>query len=387
MLTDPAWAQDVTESPDAGRWYLGPIAVAPTLELRRLGFDTNVFNERDDAKRDFMGSVRTELRTWGRIRQARLTGETSVDVDYYARYQDERAIGAAQRLRLDVPVNRLRPFISGFAANTREAPSPEIDLRVRRAQTETVAGAEVAATGKMFVAFWVTDTRLNYRDDTPVGAALQQALDNRTKRATTRIRYALTPATSVFVDSDVERSRFAFASQRDAQSVRLAPGVEFGRYAAVSGSARVGYRHSRQSATGESFFKGTFGSLDLTYTLKGATRFNAHIERDIQASFQATQNYYLLTDVTATVDRYIGGRWDVIGRIGRQRLRYGVNQRSDAAHQEWTDIIQQYGISGSFRLGGARRVAVDLDYFHRHSGLRLREFTGIRFGLSAIYPL
>ena len=65
-----------TQEPDpweSARWRFGPLAVTHNVELKNLGWDSNVFNETDDPKSDFTTTVGAPIDWWLRMGRARST--------------------------------------------------------------------------------------------------------------------------------------------------------------------------------------------------------------------------------------------------------------------------------------------------------------------------
>jgi hypothetical protein len=57
---------------DAAKWRFGPLAVTPKVELKNLGWDSNVFNESENPKSDFTATADVPIDWWLRFALSRL---------------------------------------------------------------------------------------------------------------------------------------------------------------------------------------------------------------------------------------------------------------------------------------------------------------------------
>jgi len=149
LCVNVAAAQSTEPDPwEQARWRFGPLAVTPTVQLRNLGVDTNVFNEVNDPKKDFTTTVAGGADWWLRLGRARLLGTDVVEGVYFATYASERSINYFHRLTFEYPLNRIRPYVGGSYVNTKDRPGYEIDARARHTEWGTRAGVAIRATGK-----------------------------------------------------------------------------------------------------------------------------------------------------------------------------------------------------------------------------------------------
>src|SRR5919107_90996 len=77
--------------PDAPLIQAGPFGISPTLMLRELGRDENVFNERDDPKGDFTFTVVPRAEVVLKPRALRVSYIASTEYVYYRTYASERS--------------------------------------------------------------------------------------------------------------------------------------------------------------------------------------------------------------------------------------------------------------------------------------------------------
>jgi hypothetical protein len=389
LLAGPAAAQDGSDPESAARFHLGPIAIAPSVTLRNIGIDTNVFNEIDGSpRRDFTATLGSRVDTWWRVSRARFRGTNGVDLVYFDKYVDQRSVNMENQIRVDVPLNRINPHASVSVVKTRERPTAEIDVRAPRVTINSVMGAEVRATGKLRLDITSSRSRIAYESSQDAfGSVLQIALTRSTLEHQFAMRYVLTPLTTLVLAIQRQEDRFDFSAERHANGISIKPGIELRPLALVSGTAHIGYRRFRPLSPIVPEFTGTAADVDLRYTLSETTRVTTRIDRDVNFSFEATQPYYVLTGMSASLDRHIRGAWDATTRVSKQRLAYRSVVGVTTIHQARLDTVTNYGVSLGYRIGRDRRIGADFDYVRRRSGVNGRNYQGLRFGMSATYPL
>ena len=147
-------------------------------------------------------------------------------------------------------------------------------------------------------------------------------LDYSSKSAVVSGQYAVTNLTSVGVETAFTRDRFDSESERDADTLRVTPFVEFSPSALIGGRAVFGFqqRHMRSGTVPD--YQDTYLYADLTYTLLEQTRFNVAAQRSLQYSFFGSLTDYVQTGLTLNVTHRLNEFWDIGGSLGRNRLHY-----------------------------------------------------------------
>jgi hypothetical protein len=112
-----------------GTIVYGPLTLTPSLAIKDLGIDDNVFNEAVDPKSDFAFTLTPRASVGLRARRVRLTYVSAVDYVYYDTYVSERGTNVNSEVRVDLDLGRLRPFASLAGTNTRSRLNTEVDAR------------------------------------------------------------------------------------------------------------------------------------------------------------------------------------------------------------------------------------------------------------------
>jgi hypothetical protein len=383
----PVSAQESDPFEDA-RFRLGPVRFTPVIEITSLGHDSNVFNESSDPKSDTTAAFGPGVQLWMRPFGARLTARVGGQYLYFKEFANQRAWNTNNEARLEIPLARLTPFVGGAYVNSRDRAGYEIDSRARRRDDSIDLGTELRVSGKTAFIFSVHRFNARYdREETFLGTTLADALDRREDAARVQLRYALTPLTTFVLDTEVGRDRFVTSTLRDTDSIRVQPGFELNPLALISGRVFVGYRQFEPLDGALPEYRGLTAAVDATY-VRGATRFELRVDRDLAYSYQALRPYYALLDTGLTITRAVTDRWELVGRGSRQALAYRQLDVPTAPERPGTDRGYVFGGGVGRRMGETLRVGVDANYYTRRSELEeRRDYEGLRVFGSITYGI
>lgn len=390
MLTvSSAAGQSGSDPANEAPMRLGPLRLTPSVSLTNFGIDSNVFNEVDNPKRDVTATLspRTEARL--RLGRARVMANGGVDFVYFSQYASQRSLNRHSEVRLELPLNVFVPYVTSSSVSTRDRLGNEIDARVRQSTNTMTFGTNIQVGGKTSVDIAARASQTGFdQDATFLGVDLREALSHRTSGVTTTVRYNVTPLTKLVVRAETLRDSFDFSPMRNADSLRVIPGVELATFALVTGRAHVGFQKFKPRDSTVPAFAGVAADVELGYTLLNATRLTVRADRDIAYSYGITEPYYVRTGFSSSVARHVRGQWDIIGNIGRQRLAYQSIRVVTAplTNTRRTDVVSNYGTGVAYRLDRSKRVELKLDYYRRRSTVALyRDYDGFRLGTAVTY--
>ena len=380
----PAVAQD---DADTARFQLGSVSLAPTIRLTNVGWDSNVYNlwEENNPQSDVTAIATPAVEGWMRTPRFRLNGRSRLDMYYFSRLDSLRAIDNDHAGRAEVYLNRVMPWVAGTFVKTRHRQNLEIDAISLRKNDSAEVGTLVRLSRKTSVGAYAGRSAVHYYGDAEFnGVDLGRALNQNNSTAGGMFRYEATPLTTITVNIDRGLNRFVSATERDSDSVRVVPTVEFKPLALVSGRASVGYRKLRFNDPRQPEFSGVIAAVDLQYTLRTRTQLGVTVQRDVEYSYIDTQVDYLLTGGGFTVRQRLGDRWDAGGNVGRYRL--GYRRRDPQAMVELgaypDEIVLNTGVSIGYTVGRTR-IAFDTDWQGRESEVSLgRGYDRLRLGWS-----
>jgi hypothetical protein len=209
---------------------------------------------------------------------------------------------------------------------------------------------------------------------------LREVLNHETRSLLLTTRYNLTPLTTLVLRGEGGNERFAFSPLRNADSIRVMPGIELKSRALIAGTAYVGVRRFTPKSELLAPFTGTVAATSLSYTLKGSTRLTATADRDVTYSYERFQPYYVVTSYGLTVRRQIIGRTDVTVGGTYQAFKYRDLLLPGAPPQDIqrVDYTRSWNASFGYRVSDAR-IGIGARYIERESGsAAFRNYSGLR---------
>jgi hypothetical protein len=384
----PAAAQGPEDPYETARFRLGPIRFTPAIEITSLGHDSNVFNEAEDPKSDTTAAFGPAVQLWTRPAGTRLTARVGGQYLYFKEFDNQRAWNTNSEARWEVPLARLTPFIAGSYVNSRDRHGYEIDSRSRRRDDSLTAGASFRFSGKTAVV--VSFDRLNVaydEEESFLGTELAEALNRSEDTTKVQFRYALTPLTTLVVDTHVARDRFEMTQVRDTDSVMVRPGFELNPLALISGRVFVGYRQFTPLDEHVPDYRGVVAAIDATY-IRGSTRFEMKVDRDLAYSYEPARPYYALLDAGLTVTQRITTAWELVGRGSRQVLAYRQLESLGTTVNPQRDRGWVYGGGIGYLVAETFRLGLDTNYYTRRSEFEgRRDYEGLRVFGSISYGI
>ena len=347
-----------TFPPDARVLFVS-LAVVPTIRLENVGWDDNVLyaSESDRRVGDFLATVSPSAEAWLRLPGMRALGRSDVDFVYYNEVDQFRSIDQDHSGRFELLLGRVTPFVGGRWVNARHREQDlEVDLPVRRVDAVWDAGVDVKLTGKTAIDVTMRRVHVSYRGDTTyLDTDLSRYLTLTTDSEGARLRYALTPLTTVGVAVSQYRNRFPLVPERNSDNLRVSSIVEFRPLGSLSGRAEIGVIRRTFLDRNAASFRGTIAHVDLGYTLFGRTRFGVGVQRDLQFSYRIAQRDYRQTGVALSVAHRLASAWDVRGTFGHFVLAYAPEELPGAGGVLFPEeTVRRYGIDLGHYIAGMR---------------------------------
>jgi hypothetical protein len=382
-----ALAQD-TDTRSRTGLRLGPVHVAPMLELRDIGLDTNVYKEnRDEPIKDFAFTIVPTFTGTIEGRRANLAVRTATDFVYYAKQQSERSVNEDLSVTTRVSLNRVEPYGEAGYLNTRQRMTEEIDARARRVEWRAATGVRVRLTPKLSTVVSGQVWQMAFDADSVFDDHdLARELNRRTAGLQAGVRYTVTPLTSVSVSTDVSQVRFSEAAIRDAEVYQTGIAVELHPRALIAGTARLGYQHFKPMNAMLPEFMGLSGAASVAYRLRESTSIGFQFGRATDFSYLADEPYYLREVYGLSVRRQLTSAWDVeIGGMRTwhryRRLTIGGKGRAPGH----TDRLFGGSLLVGRHVGRGTRVTAGVSYQDRASEFSDRRFRGFRAATSAVF--
>lgn len=362
LVSAPAACAGQDQAPP-GTVIFGPLQIRPSILLKDMGLDENVFNEAVDPKRDFTFTLAPSAEVRLRMRRLALSYLSTTEYVYYRKYTSERGTNTASTVRMELDLGTLKPYGSISGLNSRSRVNGEVDERARHRDLTYGAGVAFKVGSRTNLLVNGTQTSVQYEpDETFRGVELGVSFDGTRRTVDAGIGIALTPLTTLTVSFAREQHRFERSPDRDSKGWRVTPGLTFSPTGVITGAASVGYRRFDPVSPTLPGYSGLVSSVAVGTTFYGRHQMQVLFSRDVQYSYETANTYYVGTGGTMTWTLSVVGPIDVRGTAGRNLMDYG---RVDA--QAGKDTSTTYGGGIGYRFANRARLGLNVDWSRRDS--------------------
>jgi putative beta-barrel porin BBP2 len=388
VLSVSTRAEAQTQPPEAVETmpiHAGPVGLRPSLSVTNAGVDSNVFNSADHAEDDFTATI--VPRIVARVRAGRLLFSygAATDFVYFKEFKAEESVNFGSDVRLDANLGRLQPYVSTGWVSTKDRLNAELDARAPRTQRTIIGGTRMLVASKTTLVFNARRADLDFDQGAEFdGADLAHNLNSRADSVEGGVQVALTPLTTLNVTTSVQRDRFDSAPERNANTIRFTPSLQFDPTSLIRGTVLVGYRHFETLDPALADYSGVIVQVLAGYTLLERTKFDLDLSRDVQYSYEDLEPYYLSTGGRLTVTHQLVGPFDVQAFGGRQSLGY---RSTGAAAESRTDRVETFGAGAGYRFHPQYRVGFTWEHNRRRSDLPDRRYQRDRLFASLTYGI
>jgi Putative beta-barrel porin 2 len=391
-MPSTSYAQGPVDPPESVPFRLGPVALAPTLSVTNLGWDSNIFYQPDaEAVGDFTATASPLVQGWMRLGRTRFRGRAHVNFVYFQDHPSEGSVDQDYAGRLDLVLTRMTPYVTAAWVDAKQPSGLEVDDRIRRHEAGVTGGVVLEMGPRTNIDIAAGRRRTEFRESSDFQDPLVSEFDDYTSQGVSAsLRHDLTPFTSMGVTVARHEDRFDGVPERDTDNVDVSSGVAFRPAAMVSGYAYVGWARVRLVNDESPPFEGLTAAVNLAYTLLGATRFGFEAERNVQYSAVRNQEAYLFAGLTASVNHRFGETWDAGGRMSRYQLTYGLFDDPGspvvATGSAYAENVTQYAGEVGYRVGPSMRVAFRCSHHRKHSEFDLiRGYSRTVVGMNVNY--
>jgi hypothetical protein len=386
VVSASASARAQTQAPEAIETmpiHFGALGLRPSISITNVGNDSNVFNEAEHPQEDFTATVVPRL--VARVRGGRMTLSygSAADMVYFKKFTSERSVNANTDIRLDADLGRVQPYASIGWVATKERLNAEVDVRTPRSQRALAGGLRVLMASR--TALLVSGRRFTLDFDEGAlfkGVDLSRTLNSQADSVDASLQLLLTPLTTFSMTTSLQRDRFEAAPERDSDTLRLLPALQFDPTTLIRGSVAVGYRRFRPLTPALPDYSGLLVQAGLGYTMLARTKFDLDLARDVQYSFDDDEPYYLSTGGRLTVTHQLVGPLDLQAFGGGQTMAY---RQSGTPTDVRRDQVRSYGGGAGYRLRNNMRLGVTWETNRRQSALNDRDYVRRRIYASLIY--
>jgi len=372
----------------SARLRLGSVYVTPTLEVRNIGVDTNVYNQNvEEPVKDFVLTAVPIFEAVIGPPAAGLSIRSETQLVYFANQVSERSVNELLTVSARGRFGRVSPSASLDYMNTRERLSFEIDARARHVESRGAAGVSFAFTPKVSADVHSEVWQMKFNGDEVFdNYGLAAQLNRKSLAVGGGMSYRATPLTTFLVLSDISRIRFDEASFRDTDTHETTVGVALNTRALISGTARIGYQLFSPLDSSVPEFNGVVGAASVSYRLRPSTSIGFTFDRRTDFSYIIVEPYYVLKSYGVSVRRQLPDQWFVELKAARTAHNYLRLLRPDDDTKEGhEERLFDSGFSLGSAVGTRTRMTFDVGYLNRNSDFDERGYSGLRFGLSMVY--
>jgi hypothetical protein len=379
-----ASAQD-PDAPPPGTLVLGPVRITPGLVIRDMGVDNNVKNESVDPKSDFTFAVAPSANVAFRMRRLRASYDLTTEYVYFHTYEEEGGVNTSSLARIEFDLGRLRPYATAQGVDTKTRLNREVDARARHHDTTYGAGASMRVAARTQVLFNASTGKVAYDPGEEFrGVDLSTSFDGRREMMEAGLGFELTPITTLKMMTTREQQRFELSPDRNSNTWRLAPTLQFTPDGLLTGSATVGYRRFDMISPLLPDYSGVFAAVTVGASIYSRHQLQANVSHDVHYSYDQTTLYYLSTATGFTWTTVVAGPIDVRATASRSVMDYRGEGTTDAGE----DLFVTYGGGVGYRFTPRARLGVDVDWSHRESSRSAereyrnhRLFAGLTWGV------
>ena len=350
---------------EAVKMQFGSLSIYPSLAIRNIGVDENVFNESVDPKSDFTITVSPRADISFQPGRLKLTLSETTDYVYFQTFGSEGGVNQSVTARADVDLGVIQPYATIGGANTKDRYNHEVDARARHRDRTYSAGVGL----KLFTRTTATAgvRRIRYRFDEGAafrGENLADAFNSTIDIVEGGVSIEVTPLTKFAVNVSQEDQEFDNTVDRDSRSLRVMPTLSISPLGLVSGTVAVGFRKFTAEDPVLQDFSGLIASVTAGTTLYERHRLDFSFNRDLNYSYEPATPYYVYTGATLGWTYLIGGSFDVKASAARNTMRYRV-RGDDSARP--SDTFFTYSAGAGYRLARRLRFGVNADWARRDS--------------------
>ncbi len=284
------------------RWKVGPFRIYPTIQFRNIGYDDNVYYQReeDEPISDYTVTISPEIKTYLLFRNYLILSFTeSPSYVYYSKQKRERRwnniISPEFKLLL---LNRF--VVSGrySYSNRRHRVSSEFDIGANEVIKGYYGSFFYETARRTSFGFTGSIRTIKYEDITLPGQEiyLSSALNREERNGRFEFYYRVFSGSFFFVRGGYTEYNFEHveASWRDSYSYQAYAGIRFPLLGKVRGTLSLGYKTLLPRTGDKKGFSGLVGNTGLNFRV-GRFGFRLNYNRDSHFSYW-TENIFFNED-------------------------------------------------------------------------------------------
>lgn len=371
---------------------IGPFRILPTLQLRNIGYDNNVYyqHEDNDPLSDFTVTFSPEAQVYLLFRDYLILSlaENPEYVHYFEQKRERRWNNIFspefKYLFLD------RFVISGkyLHSNRRRRATSEFDVRANEIVKSASGRIFYETARKTSFGLSGFTRKINYEDTALPGEEipLSRALNRREKGGNIELYYRVFAKSYFFATAGYTNYEFEHAqsSWRNSYSYQVYTGIRFPLLGKIRGILSLGYKKLIPREANRTGFSGLVGNTGLSFRL-WRFGFSLSYYRDCHFSYWTNNVFFNEDRYEAGVSYYLTRFLRVDYSLSHARANYPVPESlrmPDGSYEEILrkDIYRIHSVGLVFRIIKNTGIGVTVNFWERESNYywanRKRVFIG-----------
>jgi hypothetical protein len=363
--TGPVTASLSTREPRNVAFRIGPVLISPNLNLPEFGYDSNVFDEDVDPKKDWTVRFTPDLTAYARSGVIQFAVTAGSEFTYFHKYESERSVARQFLGRLDATLSRVKPWVAAAHVELNNRPNREIDARARRTDQELSGGVafDISSIAALYGMAAFTEGRYA-TGETFKGLRLDESLNQRGREYAAGFRLQATPFTTLRFEGRTLDTQFIHNPLRNTASEGGRIYIDIAPEAILTGTAHVGFERVDFDDPAVPDFRGVVSGGTMRYTILERATVETTVERRVQYSFEVERQYYVETGVDLVYTQRIRGPLDVQTAGSRRWLDY------TRLTPGLRPTVDRYGIGLGYNLQDRSRIGFNFEYAQRVDEMR-----------------
>jgi hypothetical protein len=290
-------------------WSFGPLRIQPAIVLSNMGVDSNVYYSPAEPIKDFTLTAGPAVNVYVPIyRKLILSAYGSPQYIYYTETKRERTWNYYFAGSAALNLKRVFLDFDWKYSDARERWNTEIDIRPRRKENGLGGVFLVQTSHRTSFSVGYRQSKFNYENLDVENFNVQQELNRKEQYVDFSAFYQVTSRTRYFVDFELGRYRFDFATAavlKDSQSRAVFAGLEFSPTGKLRGRARIGYKIFDIQNPASTDYQGVVGDALVSVRLARPLVVRASYARDVNFSLWYNNAYYLGSTIGPGVSLYL----------------------------------------------------------------------------------
>jgi len=373
-------------------WKIGPFRLYPRIRVRDIGYDDNIYGQREDEHpvSDYTATFSPELQVHIIFRDwLILSLQENPEYVFFLNEKNERTFN--HTFTPGFKISPLRRFvISGHYrfGKRKQRITSEFDTRTFEEHHRYTGSIFYESSRSTMIGVTGSIRDFYYEDisSPEEDISLSKILNHREKSREAELYYRIFSRSYLFVKGGYSSYDFydSGSSWRDAYSLQLISGIRFPMEGRIRGLISLGYKKLVPETQGKKGFSGLMANTSFDYKM-GRFVFHISYTRDSLFSFSQENIYFI-------ENRYGGGLSFYISRVIRLDYNYvfGGNLYPEAIQVfsddngfeeiKRKDVYHIHNIAIVFRVMKATGIGLSVNFWNRDSNYDLSDRARIFIG-------